>query len=454
MKRIPRPIRFLLFATAILVSRASVRERPLHAQATVEVGNDHLVLADPDGRALVEPSVAVDSQAPDHWLAATMVVKDWTPLNSDCSSLVTFDGGKTWTRHDFQLKYCQDVWVAFLPDGNAVLTALASYRGLDSSELLVFRSGNGGRTWNSNPFSLGSGYDHPTIVADSMVYLTSSYVTSSNYEISVARSIDQGRSFQEQSSTTFSTLAKNALNSVVRPDGTLLTGFSDFGTVVLRDTGPSPEHRFSRFQHAHSWVTASSDSGKTFGAPNYVGEHCYRGWQWLAQDESRGEFRGRLYWVCSDEQRNILVQHSIDGGRTWSGPVKVNRDGDPDPYAFTPMIAVNQDGIVGIGWHDGRDDEDPFKGYFRCHDVYFAASLDGGLTFLPERKVSTERSCPITSNSRMAPEAGFRFPTGGDYWGFTAGADGGFHLLWSDSRTGLFELRSATVTVRIIPGPK
>jgi hypothetical protein len=48
----------------------------------------------------------------------------------------------------------------------------------------------------------------------------------------------------------------------------------------------------------------------------------------------------------------IQLVRSTDGGRTWSRPVRVNRDtGTP---AFTPSIAVTGDGDVGVTYYDLR----------------------------------------------------------------------------------------------------
>jgi hypothetical protein len=37
---------------------------------------------------------------------------------------------------------------------------------------------------------------------------------------------------------------------------------------------------------------------------------------------------------------------------------------------------------------------------------------------------------------------------GGDYFGLTAGADGRFHLVWSDARDGAFQIWTAAVSVQ------
>jgi hypothetical protein len=81
---------------------------------------------------------------------------------------------------------------------------------------------------------------------------------------------------------------------------------------------------------------------------------------------------------------------------------------------------------------------------FRCQHLYFAASRDGGGTFLPEVKVSTAENCPDTPQNA---EAGRRWVAGGDYFGLAAAAEGSFRLLWADSRDGIYQLRSSTVRV-------
>lgn len=100
---------------------------------------------------------------------------------------------------------------------------------------------------------------------------------------------------------------------------------------------------------------------------------------------------------------------------------------------------MNRDGVIGIAWYDGRNHPDR-----ACLDIYFTASLDGGESFLPEQKVSSEARVLIRPPTVGRPTA---FTAGGDYNGLAAGADGRFHLLWSDSRSGRFGLRTATITV-------
>jgi hypothetical protein len=106
---------------------------------------------------------------------------------------------------------------------------------------------------------------------------------------------------------------------------------------------------------------------------------------------------------------------------------------------------VNSDGIVAIAWYDARNDRSTIKGNFQCQEVFLSASLDGGTTFLPEVKVSTKPTCP--AGPRNVATA-LRFPAGGEYMGLAASSDGSFRLLWSDSRTDIYRLYTATVSVR------
>jgi hypothetical protein len=101
--------------------------------------------------------------------------------------------------------------------------------------------------------------------------------------------------------------------------------------------------------------------------------------------------------------------------------------------------------VVAIAWYDARGDRSTIKGNFRCQEIFFTASIDGGATFLQEVKVSAKPSCPATPRN---VETALRFPAGGEYMGLAAAPDGSFRLLWSDSRSEVYRLYTATVSVR------
>jgi len=108
--------------------------------------------------------------------------------------------------------------------------------------------------------------------------------------------------------------------------------------------------------------------------------------------------------------------------------------------SFTPSIAVNKDDVIGVSWYEIHPKN--------CFDVYFTASLDGGKTFLPEVRVSSATSCPDTPQNRGVFDPGMTFGAGGDYSGLVTTSDRLFHVVWSDARTGLYQLRTASVRVK------
>ncbi len=100
----------------------------------------------------------------------------------------------------------------------------------------------------------------------------------------------------------------------------------------------------------------------------------------IAVDHSpRSPHRGRVYLAWTRIARNtvfsIVLSHSDNGGRTWSKPVKVNREGRVLTYA---SVAVGPKGAVYVAW----DDVDEFG-------IWMARSTDGGKTFRDHRKVAS-----------------------------------------------------------------
>jgi len=152
-----------------------------------------------------------------------------------------------------------------------------------------------------------------------------------------------------------------------------------------------------------------------------------------------------------------VLTYSTDRGKTWSAPKPV--DANPPSYAsqFQPMIAVNSEGALGVFFYDtdGHPKRDSF-------DASFTVSLDGGQTFLPKKRVSSEASTPFgPGNLRPGPyvmsDRGMlityytsgvsRWPDGGDYIGLAADSDGVFHPFWSDARSGTYQLYTAAIRV-------
>ncbi|MGH7730473.1 MAG: sialidase family protein [Candidatus Eiseniibacteriota bacterium] len=405
--------------------------------------------ADSFARPLVEPHVAVDPRNPSHLVAAAIVASAAANRANDlyCAAFASFDGGRSWTSSAFAPREGVDPWVAIGRDGLA-FAVMIGFRG-DSAErrfgAFLFRSEDGGRAWAPEPTFFAGGHDHPAVAVDATggrfdgrVYVISGRSRrldgKSRFPVFVARSTDQGRTFHEPVQIVPNNLNLNSDNGVVLSDGTLALTYTEFQRNV---------DGFARggvLERKHTWVVTSADGGDSFSVPLFVSESCGPGFKTLAVDTSAGRFRNRLYLVCTKPGGNGIYLHSSgDGGERWSNPVRVDRPGDENDLRRTPGLAVNRDGVVGIAWYDRRDDPDR-----RCQHLYFTASLDGGATFLPEVRVTDVPSCPSTPRNGAAAE---RWPMGSDYGAVAAGPDGLFHVLWADSRSGIYQLWTTTVKV-------
>ena len=192
----------------------------------------------------------------------------------------------------------------------------------------------------------------------------------------------------------------------------------------------------------------------------------FRGGSWtmLAVDTSE-RFRDRAYAVWSDYSEGLprtVISWSDDRGSTWRDPRPVAPAEAPDVQQFQPAVAVNVDGVLGISWYDTRHAPSRF-----AFHQYFAASLDGGETFTVPHRVSGALSEPLGSGNLVpapitfsGPEgelrvalisAASRWVNGGDYMGLTTSADGRFHPVWADARSGTYQVYTAEV--RIEEGP-
>lgn len=424
------------------------------AQSLIQVGEDRPVEINSAGLATTEPSLAANPRDANHLLAGVILVKQLgdprrpsDPSHHTCAALTSFDAGRTWARHDFPMKECIDPWVAILPDGSAMFVAVSiSPRG---AELVGFRSADGGRTWSDRAESFGYRHDHPTMAVDNSkgAFAGSLYLVSYQAEtwrpirnsVFVTRAAGGSAPFSEPARIIPSNLSTFAMSPVVLSDGMLVVPFMNFSRARAEGSPAS-------FERAPAWALRSTDGARSFSIPLFITDVCAGGFPNLAADASAGPYRDRLYWVCNDRRReNVYALYSADRGETWSEPVVLNRGAGTIPYAQVPMVAVNRDGVVGVSWYDARNDRREYRGTTRCQDVYFTASPDGGRTFLPEVKVSSAENCADTPQNG---EAGRRWVAGGDYHGLAASADGSFHLFWADSRTGIYQLRTANIRIK------
>lgn len=159
----------------------------------------------------------------------------------------------------------------------------------------------------------------------------------------------------------------------------------------------------------------------------------------VAVDHSPTSFsRGTIYIAYQSDpdgsgpdMSDVFLVSSVDGGKTFSPPVRVNDD-QTQTDQFMPAVAVAADGTIGVFFYDRRLDQNNLK-----IDVYFARSRDGGKSFEPNIRV-TDVSFDVpptfgqpTSSTNFDALRGICYM--GDY-NQMAADEKFFYLAWGDNR--------------------
>jgi hypothetical protein len=396
------------------------------AHHTIQIGEDRLLSVDGPALPLAESHLSGNPSNPSQLLVGVIQLDSPDGNKRTCVAWASLDGGQRWVRHAFPVQGCGDPWGVILPDGSAIMVMLGGMKDRQDN-LFLFRSPDTGRTW-SEPLGLGAHHDHPMVIAQgNQLYVVSAEGVRNSADqhrsaVSVTHSQDAGKTFGQPSRVTASNLGYEAEGPTLLSDGTLMVAFHDHNRQ-----GSS-----KRLARPRIWLLRSGDQGRTFSEPLLISESCegYGGWPSMAADSN-----DRLFWVCvTDHFNGVLVQRSDDRGESWTEPLRLNHRDNADSH--TPSITVNKDGVIAVSWYERQD---------KCLDIYFTASLDSGQSFLPEVKVSNATSCPDVPQNKGAFAL---FDAGGDYSGLAATSDGLFHVVWSDARSGIYQLRTATVNVK------
>lgn len=155
----------------------------------------------------------------------------------------------------------------------------------------------------------------------------------------------------------------------------------------------------------------------------------------------------------------LILKTSSDGGRTWSTGSEIPRPKTISGKFYSPAMAVNQDGILGLLWRD--------QPVSNCW--YFSASGDNGRTFAPPIALShcsnsatpylTGFSSSLRTSSKVLHEndsamvalevqvVDSRNRAWRNTGALISSADGVFHAVWIEVEHGEGELRSAAIRV-------
>ena len=379
-----------------------------------------------------EPHLYINKSDSKHWLVSTIATKkgDWD--NFRTMTLVSFDAGNTWDHTFFGEYEAADPWGIINSEGHAIFTHL----GPPEEGVYTYYSEDGGKTWNQDPYLIKGNLDHQTMTQNlktNTLYITADKSNS----VLLAVSTDNGRTFSEQKAHRLTDMSTTVTTVSVDHTGKLYIPFTTYQRRGL-------EKRLW-LDKTLSWVITSDDNAQTISPMSLIGNFCERSFPVFTIDTSNSDYQGRGYYVCaSQSDRGIVFQHSSNDLSKWSEPVILSKftfkePRDRNPFTGSPQIIVNNKGTVGVAWK-GRQPEPNSD----CDYLFFMYSNDGGKTFSDATQVSKALSCPDKEGNDWL---GYRWPTGGDYFGLDTNEDGQFIVVWPDSRKEYFQLYQSTIAI-------
>lgn len=355
------------------------------------------------------------------------------------------DGGKSWVptleRKDAFFADPAFAWGA--ADALYVvnmMSASLSHVAKRQGGLQVVRSGDGGRTWGPAA-TIDDYHDRPFLAVDS----TGGQYHGRLYCLThkgLLASADAGKSFGPLRSWErrpgFAPYGSG--NPVVLSDGTLVVVYNNSSR---RET---PEEQRADPARDRQYLAArtSRDGGGSFSDERVIADYRGAGYPRAAAAPAPAPWQDRIYVVWQETlpagRHGIKYASSKDRGATFSSPVLLSEqsgsEGDYD--AFVPGVAVNKAGVVAVTWYDTRGLQRD-EGW----NVRIRVSPDGGETWRP--------SVPVTDVPALQ-DKGIRKRLRGREVGHTAGlvadADGVFHCLWVDNRSGVQQVWTAAVEVK------
>lgn len=439
-------------------SRAAAVPLDRRVGANIRLGDDPPALPS-TRRSQAEPHIARAPGDPDFLLATFQEGRFGNGGAVDCGYSVSHDGGLTWTRalipklgrpdggvYDRATDPVAGIDLA----GNAFLNTLGladstSSRGepaFDGS-VVVSRSTDGGATFGSpvlvykepnadsfadkNWMTINNFADTPTAGRIVVTFTVFSNIGGTSHPIMRAFSDDHGVTWSSAAFIHATSLQVQGSQPVFLRDGKLVIVYWNFmGTASYAD---------DRLE-----LVVSNDGGNTFGTPrpitnvNIYGPQNIRTGAFLpsaTSDRTSGAIYV-TYQALHLGSPRIMFTKSTNAGETWTTPVPVSNN-PAGSDLFNPAIASSPDGqTLTVSFYDMRDNPNSNT----LVDMYLAQSLDGGATWQPNIRLTSESTdAALAVNTGTQENPSYML---GDYLGIAGSTDPNVPAVpvWVDTRTG------------------
>lgn len=382
-----------------------------------------------------EPSIAINPSNTNE-IAAGSVLKGYH---------YSVDGGLTWTSKKMSSTYgvYGDPVLQFDQLGRLYYFHLSDYsKGTHLDRIVCQTSNTISGKFTSGTFPAPNGtkvQDKHWVVIDpktNVLYMTwtqfDAYDSADPKDTSIivfSKSLDRGKSW-----TTPKRISKfggDCLDGDNTVEGAV-PALGPNGEIYVTWTGPRGLMFQKSLDGGKTWLSEEKHLSKQVGGWDLQIPGFFRanGLPFLMSDMSNGPNRGNLYlnWCDQrngDDNTDVWLLKSTDGGQSWSEPIKVNQDQTKTHQFLTTMGIDQTNGNLHFVYYDRRK----YKG--NSTDVVWATSTDGGTSF----KEETISEKPFTPDKKVFF---------GDYLGVSA-INGRVRPIWPRMDEGKITLWTAII---------
>jgi hypothetical protein len=381
-----------------------------------------------------EPSIAINPLNPQEISAGTVLQ----------GYHFSTDGGQTWTSQSLKSPYgvYGDPVLQYDNNGRLYYFHLSDYKQGSHLDRIVCQIADKPGQFSEGSFPNPNGtkvQDKHWVVIDpitNFVYMTwtqfDAYNSANPKDSSIivfSKSMDRGLSWTEP--IRISKFGGDCLDGDNTVEGAV-PALGPNGEIFVCWSGPRGIMLQKSTDGGLTWYEEERKIADHFGGwdINIPGVYRANGLPFLMSDLSGGKNHGHLYLNWCDQRNgvnntDVWLLKSVDGGESWSEPIRVNQDHTQSHQFLSSMTIDPKNGDLHFVYYDRRRFND------NRTDVYWAHSSDGGVT-INDLLISKK---PFVPNSKIFF---------GDYLGIAA-LDGRIRPIWPRMDNGKISLWVALI---------